>query len=68
MPTITDIDALAKSQGVSIAVLLVVLLALFSVVVHLYRENRRLYARIEELLQGTIDRLLREGARDSRTP
>ncbi len=67
MIPISEIDQLTQSHGVAVAILIVMLVAIVGAATHLYRENKRLYDKIEQLQQATIDRLLREGAREKTT-
>lgn len=63
MPTLKDIEQLATGHGVGIAVLLVLVPALFLALGYLYRENRALYGRIESLLierGDALTKLLKE--------
>lgn len=64
MPGLTDLERLAQGHGIAVAILLMAIPALAAVIVVLWRENRRLYERIETLLEARIEsrrQLQREG-------
>lgn len=52
MPGFQDLERLAQGHGIAVAILLMAIPALAIVIVALWRENRRLYERIEALLEG----------------
>ena len=52
MPVLNDLERLAQCHGMAVAILLVAIPALALVIVALWRENRRLYQRIEQLLEA----------------
>ncbi|GMU21164.1 MAG: hypothetical protein KJZ84_24020 [Bryobacteraceae bacterium] len=52
MPGLNDLERLAQGHGMAVAILLVAIPALALVIVALWRENRRLYQRIEQLLEA----------------
>jgi hypothetical protein len=63
MPGISELDQLANSYGLAIALLLIAVLGLVVTVRHLFRANQFLYGRIEALLTEqakTLNELLSE--------
>jgi hypothetical protein len=69
MPGISELDQLANSYGLAIALLLIAAVGLVVTVRHLYRANQALYGRIEALLteqSKTLNELLTEALRDVR--
>jgi hypothetical protein len=52
---LNDLERLAQGHGIAVAILLVAIPALAVVIVALWRENRRLYERIEALLEARYE-------------
>lgn len=59
MPGLNDLERLAQGHGIAVAILLMAVPALAAVIVALWRENRRLYQRIESLLEARNEVYLR---------
>ena len=54
MPGIGELDALTKSYGFSVGLLIFAAAALCMVIVWLYRENKRLQDKLLELLDARV--------------
>lgn len=71
MPDLQMFEQLAAGHGVGMAVLIVACIAMGAVVIALWRENRALYGRIEEVLQervAVLEQLLDGGLHDRSRP
>jgi hypothetical protein len=66
MPGFGDLERIATGHGIGIALLLCAIPFLAAVIVALYRENRRLYLRIETLLDARFEATERKRTRRRR--
>lgn len=55
MPGLPELEQLSKSYSLAIGLLVVAQIWLIAAVIHLYRNNLRLYGRIEALLEKRVE-------------
>ncbi|GIU80170.1 MAG: hypothetical protein KatS3mg005_3408 [Bryobacteraceae bacterium] len=71
MPDLNTFEQLAAGHGVGMAVLIMACIVMGAVVISLWRENKALYGRIEELLKervAVLEQLLEGGLNDRPRP